>query len=114
MHVNLGPARPHTVEDQVQYFETKFGKLIDKTCGEVKGNIEPHIFLSRVTYLPVSAHPQHRSFIEEKLSKILPPVTFENVYSEPLLGLFELWTLGTCYQSMWKCRLETTDAELRS
>ena len=24
------------------------------------------------------------------------------VHSEPLLGLFELWTLGACYQSMWK------------
>ena len=86
MHVNVGPTTPHTVEDQVQYFETKFGNLIDRACGEVKGNIEPHIFLSRVTYLPVSVRPQHRSFIEEKLMNIPPPETFAKIWS--ILNLY--------------------------
>ena len=82
----LGPTRPHTVEDQVHYFETKFGNLIDKACGEVKGNIEPHIFLSHVTYLPVSARTQHQSFIKKNLTNIPPPVTFENIWS--ILNLY--------------------------
>ena len=81
-----GFTRPHTVEEQVQHFETRFGYLIDKACGEVKGRIEPHIFLSRVTYLPVSARTQHRSFIKKNLTKIPPPVTFENIWS--ILNLY--------------------------
>ena len=52
----------------------------------MKGNIEPHIFLSRVTYLPVSVRPQHRTFIEEKLTNIPPPVTFESIWS--ILNLY--------------------------
>ena len=75
-----------SVEVQVQYFEERFGYLIDKACGEVKGNIEPHILLSRVTYLPVSVRPQHRSFIGEKLTNIPPPVTFESIWS--ILNLY--------------------------
>ena len=70
-----------TVEDQVQYFEKRFGNLVDKACREVKGTIEPHIFLSRVTCLPVSARTQHRSFIKKNLTNISPPVTFENIWS---------------------------------
>ena len=81
-----GPTRPHTVEEQVQYFESTFGNLVDKACGEVKGKVEPHILLSRVTCLPVSAHPQHRSFIEEKLTNITPPVTFAKIWS--ILNLY--------------------------
>ena len=52
----------------------------------MKGRIEPHIFLSRVTYLPVSARTQHRSFIKKNLTKIPPPVTFENIWS--ILNLY--------------------------
>ena len=76
----------HTVEEQVQYFESKFGNLVNKACGEVKGNIQPHIFLSLVTCLPVSARTQHRSFIKKNLTKIPPPVTFENIWS--ILNLY--------------------------
>ena len=47
----------------------------------MNGKIKPPIFLSHVTYLPVSVRPQHRSFIEEKLTNIPPPVTFENIWS---------------------------------
>ena len=72
---------PHNVEDQVQYFENRFGNLVHKACREVNGKMELHIFLSRVTYLPVSDRTQHRSFIEKKLTNIPPPVTFENVWS---------------------------------
>ena len=78
--IHSGLTRPHTIEDEVQYFENKFGNLVDKTCQEVKGKVEPHVFLSRVTCLPVAARPQHRSFIEEKLANITPPVTFENIW----------------------------------
>ena len=46
----------------------------------MKEKFKLHIFLSRVTYLPVSVRTQHRSFIEEKLTKIPPPVTFENTW----------------------------------
>ena len=81
-----GLTRPHTVEEQVQYFESKFGNLVNKACGEVKGNIEPHIFLSLVTCLPVSLRPQHRSFIEEKLTTITPPETFAKIWS--ILNLY--------------------------
>ena len=81
-----GPTRPHTVEEQVQYFESTFGNLVDKACGEVKGKVEPHILLSRVTCLPVSARTQHRSFIKTNLTNIPPPVTFENIWS--ILNLY--------------------------
>ena len=75
-----------TVEDQVQYFEERFGNLIDKACREVKGKVEPHVFLSRVTYLPVSARSQHQSFIKKNLTNIPPPVTFESIWS--ILNLY--------------------------
>ena len=52
----------------------------------MKGNIEPHILLSRVTCLPVSARTQHRSFIEEKLTNITPPETFAKIWS--ILNLY--------------------------
>ena len=68
-----------TVEEQVQYFENTFGNLVDKACEEVK-KIDPHIFLSRVTYLPVSVCREHRSFIEEKLTNIPPPETFAKIW----------------------------------
>ena len=80
------PTVIQTVEDQVQYFESIFGNLVNKACGEVKGNIEPHILLSLVTCLPVSLRPQHRSFIEEKLTNITPPETFAKIWS--ILNLY--------------------------
>ena len=76
-----GLTRTHTVEYQVKYFEKRFDNLVDRACGEVKGKLEPHIFLSRVTCLPVSARPQHRTFIEKELRKIPPPITFENIWT---------------------------------
>ena len=76
-----GPTRSHNVEDQVQYFEKKFHSLKDKSYQEVSRKMEPSDFISRVTVLT-----QHRSFIEEKLSNIQPPVTFENIWS--ILNLY--------------------------
>ena len=70
------PMRSHIVEDQVQYFEKKFHSLKDKAYQEVSRDMKPFDFISRVT-VPT----QHRSFIEEKLSNISPPVTFENIWS---------------------------------
>ena len=81
-----GFTRPHSVDEQVQYFENKFGNLVDKTFQEVNGKIELPIFLSRVTCPPVSARPRHRSFIEKKLTTIPPLVTFENIWS--ILNLY--------------------------
>ena len=52
----------------------------------MKGNIEPHILLSRVTCLPVSVRTQHRSFIEEKPTNITPPETFAKIWS--ILNLY--------------------------
>ena len=75
-----------TVEEQVQYFENAFSNLVDKACEQVKGQVEPHILLSRVTCLPVSARPQHRSFIKKNLTNIPPPVTFESIWS--ILNLY--------------------------
>ena len=83
---NSGPTKPHTVKDQVHYFENEFGCLVDKAYQEVNSKMEAPLFLSRITYLPVSARNQHRSFIEEKLTNIPPPVTFENTWS--ILNLY--------------------------
>ena len=74
------------MNDQVQYFENKFGELVDKACQEVCGKIEPPVFLSRVTCLPVSARTQHRSFIKTNLTNIPPPETFAKIWS--ILNLY--------------------------
>ena len=74
------------VEEQVQYFENAFSNLVDKACEQVKGQVEPHILLSRVTCLPVSARTQHQSFIKTNLTNIPPPVTFESIWS--ILNLY--------------------------
>ena len=71
-----GPMRSHIVEDQLQYFEKKFHSLKDKAYQEVSREMEPSDFIFRVI-VPT----QHRSFIEEKLSNISPPVTFEIIWS---------------------------------
>ena len=71
-----------TVEEQVQYFESKFRTFVDQAYQEVNSKMNPSVFLSRITCLPVSARSQHRSFIEEKLTNIPPPVTFENIWTK--------------------------------
>ena len=73
---------PHTVEDQVQYFESKFRMFVLETYQEVNSKMDPSVFLSCITCLPVSARTQHRSFIEEKLTNIPPPVTFVNIWTK--------------------------------
>ena len=68
--------------DQVEYFETEFATLVDKACHDVtKRDLEPSIFLSRVATLRVSDRTQHRSFIQENLTNIPPPVTFDKIWS---------------------------------
>ena len=72
----------HSVAAQVELFETEFATLVDKACHDVrKRDLEPSIFLSRVTTLRVSDRTQHRSFIQENLINIPPPVTFEKIWS---------------------------------
>ena len=74
------------MKDQVQYFENKFGDLVEKSFREVSGKIQLPVFRSRVTCLPVSARSQHRSFIEKKMTNIPPPVTYEKIWS--ILNLY--------------------------
>ena len=78
----------------------------------MKGNIEPHIFLSRVTCLPVSARTQHRSFIEEKLTNITPPVTFENIWS--ILNLYwDFLNYGLMEHVINKCGSEDLKQQMQ-
>ena len=76
------------MECQVEGFERKFGTLTHKAYQEVNSQMEPPEFLSRITYLPVSAGARtlHRSFIEEKLTNIPPPETFAKIWS--ILNLY--------------------------
>ena len=76
----LGPTRLHTVDYQVQKFESRFGSLVDKAYQEVNGKVDPSDFLFRVTYLPASAHTLHRSFIKENLTDIPPPLTHVKIW----------------------------------
>ena len=101
-----------TVEQQVQYFENKFGNLVDKTCQEVNGKIEPPVFLSRVTCLPVSARPQHRSFIKKNLTNIQPPVTFESIWS--ILNLYwDFLNYGLLEHVVNKCGSECLKQQMQ-
>ena len=77
---------PHTVEDQVQYFESKFRTFVLETYQEINSKMDPSAFLSCITCLPVSVRTQHRSFIEEKLTNIPPPVTFAKIWT--ILNLY--------------------------
>ena len=43
--------------------------------------MEPSDFLSRVTYLPVSARTLHRSFIKNELTNIPPPLTYVKIWT---------------------------------
>ena len=68
--------------DKVERFEEEFDILVDKACQDVRRReLEPSVFLSRVTTLRVSDRIQHRSFIEKELKDIPPPVTFEKIWT---------------------------------
>ena len=71
---------PYSLKDQVKCLEDKFDTLVDNTYQELNGKIEPSHFLVRITRLPVLILPLHKSFIEEKLIKLSPPVTFLKVW----------------------------------
>ena len=68
------------VSDRVQYLDRKFGSLVNKAYKEVNEKMKPSDFLSCITYLPVVARAQHRSFIEKKLTSIPPPETIWNIW----------------------------------
>ena len=109
---NSGPTKPLSVEDQVQYFENKFGCLVDKAYQEVNSKMEAPLFLSRITCLPVSARNQHRSFIEEKLTNIPPPVTFENTWS--ILNLYwDFLNYGLLEHVVNKCGSECLKQQMQ-
>ena len=79
----------------------------------MKGNIEPHIFLSRVTYLPVSARSQHHSFIKENLTNIPPPVTFESIWS--ILNLYwDFLNYGLLEHVINKCGSEGLKQQMQN
>ena len=80
--IYLGISRACTVENEVQYLDKKFRSLVDKANQEVCRQMEPSVFLFCVTNLPVLACLQHRTFIEEKLTNLPPPVTFENIWTK--------------------------------
>ena len=84
VHIHLGLPKSHAVEDQVQYFQKKFGNLTDKACHEVMGKMEPSIFIDCILCLSTST--QNQSFIKEKLTKIPLPVTFVKTWS--ILNLY--------------------------
>ena len=67
---------------QVQKFESKFGSLVVKAFQEINAKIEPSDFLFRVTYLPVSARTLHRSFINNNLTDIPPPITHLKIWAK--------------------------------
>ena len=97
--------------DQVRYFETKLGSLIDKAYQEVQ-EIEPSLFLSRVTYLSVSDRPQHRTFIEEKLTKFSSPVTIVNIW--PILNLYwDFLNYGFLEHVINKCGSENLKQQMQ-
>ena len=79
--IHLGPTTSYTVDDQVHYFEKRFGNLINEVCQQVNKRMKPSDFLFCVSNLPVSARNQHRSFIEEKLMNVPPPVNFVKIWS---------------------------------
>ena len=73
------------MECQVKYFDEKFRSLVNKAYQEMR-EMEPSDFLAQVTNLPLYSRPEHRTFIEEKLMDIPPPVTFVKIWS--LLNLY--------------------------
>ena len=101
-----------TVEEQVRHFENTFGDLVDKACEEVK-KIDPHILLSRVTYLPVSVRREHRTFIEERLTSIPPPETFAKIWS--ILNLYwDFLNYGLFEHVINKCGSDDLKQEMQA
>ena len=68
------------MESQVKCFDEKFRSLVNKAYQETK-EMEPSDFLAQVTNLPLYSRPEHRTFIEEKLMDIPPPITFVKIWS---------------------------------
>ena len=101
------------MEDQVRFFEDELGSLIDKAYKEVTKKMEPSVFLSRITYLPVSTRTQHRSFVVKKLTNIPPPVTFENIWSN--LNLYwDFLNYGLLEHVINKCGSEDLKEKMQS
>ena len=73
------------MESQVKCFDEKFRSLVNKAYQEMR-EMEPSDFLAQVTNLPLYSRPEHRTFIEEKLMDIPPPVTFVKIWS--ILNLY--------------------------
>ena len=74
------------MENQVEYFEHRFGDLVEKACQQVNREMEPSDSLFCITYLPVSARSLHGSFIKNELGNIPPPVMFEKIW--PILNAY--------------------------
>ena len=73
------------MESQVKHFDEKFRSLVNKAYQEMKG-MEPSDFLAHITNMPAYCRLEHRTFIEEKLTDITPPVTFIKIWS--ILNLY--------------------------
>ena len=76
----VGLTRPHTIEDQVQYFERNFCTIANQAYKEVEVKMKGPDFLACVTCLSTSARNEHRSFIMENLINIQTPVTIEKIW----------------------------------
>ena len=110
--VHSGLTRPYAVEDQVRYFENKFGVLIERAYREVTREMEPHSFLAIVTYLPVSARHLHRTFIGEKLINIPQPVTFEKIWAT--LNLYwDFLNYGLLERVIYKCACADLNKQMK-
>ena len=78
----------------------------------MNGKIKPPVFLSRVTCLPVSARPQHRSFIKKNLTNIPLPVTFESIWS--ILNLYwDFLNYGLLEHVINKCGSEDLKQQMQ-
>ena len=100
------------MEHQVKDFETKFGSLIDEAYQKVGRKMKASTFLSRITYLPVSDRTLHRSFIEDKLINIPPPVTFEKIWS--ILNLYcDFLNYGLLEHVIQKCGSENLKQQMQ-
>ena len=69
----------------MKYFDAKFRSLVNKAYQEMR-EMKPSDFLAQVTNLPAYSRPDHRTFIEEKLTDITLPVTFVKIWS--ILNLY--------------------------
>ena len=100
------------MEHQVEGFERKFGSLIHLAYQEVNRQMEPPEFLSRITYLPVSARTLHRSFIKTNLTNIPPPVTYEKIWA--ILNLYwDFLNYGLLEHVVNKCGSEDLKQQMQ-